>query len=94
MRTSFVTLFGLAASVAAVPAMLGARQTTVCSSGTAQCCSVDVLGVADLDCANPPSVPTNGTEFQTICAAEGQIDMCCILPILDQGIICSTPIGG
>lgn len=52
MRTSFITLFGLAASVAAIPARVMERQTTLCSSGTAQCCSVDVLGVADLDCAN------------------------------------------
>lgn len=34
------------------------RQTyTPCSGtyGTAQCCATDVLGVADLDCANPPT---------------------------------------
>ncbi|TVY34300.1 Cryparin [Lachnellula subtilissima] len=94
MRTSFVTLFGLAATVAAIPARVMERQTTLCSSGTAQCCSVDVLGVADLDCANPPTLPANGTDFANICAAEGQIDMCCLIPILDQGLLCQVPIGG
>lgn len=36
---------------------LAERQTyTPCSGlyGTSQCCATDVLGVADLDCANPP----------------------------------------
>jgi hypothetical protein len=91
MRTSFMTLFGLVAIAAAVPAK---RQTTLCGSGTAQCCSVDVLGVADLNCANPPTLPANGTDFQNICAAIGQIDMCCDIPILGQGLLCTAPIGG
>jgi hypothetical protein len=49
MRTSFITLLGLFASAMASPAMR--RQLSVCSTGSPQCCSVDVLGVADLDCA-------------------------------------------
>lgn len=37
------------------------RQTyEACSGlyGTEQCCATDVLGVADLDCANPPTSKT------------------------------------
>jgi hypothetical protein len=52
MRTSFIAIFGLFASTIAVPASLSSRQTAVCSGaeGTAQCCDVNVLGIADLDC--------------------------------------------
>lgn len=60
MRTSFTSIAaiaGLFALASAVPAYFGdglvERQATlVCASGTPQCCDVDVLGVADLDCAN------------------------------------------
>jgi hypothetical protein len=40
------------------------RQTAIyipCSGTTAQCCAVDVLGVADLDCAQRMSSPTMQT---------------------------------
>lgn len=37
--------------------------------GTAQCCATDVLGVADLNCADPPTVPTNASDFQAECSA-------------------------
>jgi hypothetical protein len=55
MKTSFATLFvlsGLIASSVATPATRLRRQATaVCASGTPNCCDVDVLGIADLDCA-------------------------------------------
>lgn len=74
------------------------RQSTyeACSSGlysTAQCCATDVLGVADLDCANPPSTPTSADDFSAVCAAIGQRARCCVLPILDLGVLCETPTG-
>jgi hypothetical protein len=72
------------------------RQTyTPCSGlyGTAQCCATDVLGLADLDCANPPSTPTDADDFSSVCAAIGQRARCCVLPILEQGILCETPAG-
>ncbi|KAH8663009.1 Cerato-ulmin hydrophobin family [Tricladium varicosporioides] len=74
-----------------MPANLDSRQAILCTSGTAQCCDVDVLGVADLDCETPPTLPANITDFNNICAGVGKIDMCCILPILNQGILCSSP---
>ncbi|KAI0139941.1 Cerato-ulmin hydrophobin family [Hypoxylon sp. NC0597] len=61
--------------------------------GTSQCCATDVLGVADLDCANPPTVPTNASDFTAICSAIGQRARCCVLPILGQDILCQTPAG-
>ncbi|TAQ87922.1 hypothetical protein B7494_g3768 [Chlorociboria aeruginascens] len=101
MRTSFTTtlfiLSGLFANSLAVPATLqrslDQRQIGICSSAetTPLCCDVDVLGVADLDCETPPSEPTDIDDFVNICAAVGKIDMCCLLPILEQGLICSAP---
>lgn len=40
--------------VAAAPADVSARQTTICAGtySNAQCCATDVLGLADLNCAN------------------------------------------
>ncbi|KAF4440331.1 hypothetical protein F53441_12279 [Fusarium austroafricanum] len=61
--------------------------------GTSQCCATDVLGVADLDCGNPPSTPTDADNFSEVCSAIGQRARCCVLPILDQGILCNTPTG-
>ncbi|RDW94503.1 hypothetical protein BP5796_00266 [Coleophoma crateriformis] len=97
MRTSFVSLFalsGLFASTLAMPAtLLDTRQAGICSSGSATplCCDVDVLGVADLDCSTPPTPPANITDFNDICAGIGKIDMCCILPILEQALLCTSP---
>jgi hypothetical protein len=54
MRSSVIFLLGLAVNSIAAPGMVkDSRQVNVCSGaeGTALCCDVDVLGVADLDCA-------------------------------------------
>ncbi|GAP82833.1 putative fungal hydrophobin [Rosellinia necatrix] len=61
--------------------------------GTAQCCATDVLGVADLDCAIPPSVPTSADDFSAVCSGIGQRARCCVLPILGQDILCQNPAG-
>lgn len=69
----------------AVASPLAERQAYVPCSGlydTAQCCSTDVLGVADLDCTDPPSVPANATDFQSLCSSIGQTAECCVLPIV------------
>ncbi|KAG0649972.1 Cryparin [Hyphodiscus hymeniophilus] len=94
MRTSFITLTGLVAVAMAMPANLVQRQVFTCGSGSLECCDVDVLGIADLDCESPPSTPTDLADFVSICAAVGKIDMCCDLPILGQGLICTSPSGG
>ncbi|KAI1817837.1 Cerato-ulmin hydrophobin family [Poronia punctata] len=71
-------------------------QTYMACSGlysTAQCCATDVLGVADLDCSNPPSVPGSPDEFCAACSAIGQRARCCVLPVLGQDVLCQTPAG-
>ncbi|KUI63596.1 Cerato-ulmin [Cytospora mali] len=91
---AITTLF--AGAALASPFVAVERQTyTPCSGlyGTAQCCATDVLGVADLNCADPPTVPTNASDFQSECAAIGQQARCCVLPILEQGVLCDTPTG-
>lgn len=74
-------------SIVTASPVLDTRQTYApCSGlyGTAQCCATDVLGVADLDCTDPPTVPLNATDFQTICADLGQTAECCVLPIVSS----------
>ncbi|KAJ9143011.1 hypothetical protein NKR23_g6919 [Pleurostoma richardsiae] len=85
-----------AAGAVAIPTQLDNRQTYVACSGlygTSQCCATDVLGLADLDCGNPPTVPTSADNFSAICAAIGQRARCCVLPILGQDVLCETPTG-
>ncbi|KAI1111823.1 Cerato-ulmin hydrophobin family [Nemania sp. NC0429] len=94
------TLFAAVALAAPAPASepgLESRQQLIplCSglTSTAQCCATDVLGLADLDCANPPTVPASASDFSTVCADIGQRARCCALPVLGQDLICGTPAG-
>ncbi|KAK4188643.1 Trihydrophobin [Podospora australis] len=60
----------------------------------AQCCGVDVLSLADIDCGNPSAAPTDGPNFEEICVADGgKRARCCAIPILGQALLCNTPIG-
>ncbi|KAI1182992.1 Cerato-ulmin hydrophobin family [Nemania serpens] len=104
MQFSLITMTTLFAAVAlAIPAPAPApadaerRQAAapLCSglTSTLQCCATDVLGVADLDCANPPTVPTTPADFSAVCSAIGQRARCCAIPILGQDLICGTPVG-
>ncbi|KAI1506161.1 hydrophobin precursor [Biscogniauxia marginata] len=94
MQFTILSISFLAAAVMANPVQ---RQAYVsCSPGlysTPQCCATDVLGVADLDCATPPEVPTSAEDFEKVCATGGQRARCCVLPIAGQSILCQTPIG-
>jgi hypothetical protein len=51
-------------------------------TSNAQCCATDVLGVADLDCGVPQTVPTSADNFSAICATIGQRARCCAIPIV------------
>ncbi|KAH7039662.1 fungal hydrophobin-domain-containing protein [Microdochium trichocladiopsis] len=98
MKTTFAiaSLFAAASSVLAAPTMESRQVPYDPCSGlydTPLCCATDVLGVADLDCANPPAVVTDPANFQSTCATAGQRARCCILPLLGQGILCQTPAG-
>ncbi|PSN61481.1 hypothetical protein BS50DRAFT_578479 [Corynespora cassiicola Philippines] len=83
------TTFLLVAAVGASPLAVTERQAPLCTSGTAQCCATDVLNLAILDCAPPPTTPQSTNEFIDTCSAEGQQAKCCLLPILGQALICS-----
>ncbi|KAL2074261.1 hypothetical protein VTL71DRAFT_8039 [Oculimacula yallundae] len=90
--STIIAFSGLFVSALAFPASVAERQVVpLCTSGTAQCCSVDVLGVANLDCQAPPQIPGSLEEFSTICAGVGQADACCLIPILGQALLCSSP---
>ncbi|OTA87779.1 hypothetical protein M434DRAFT_35219 [Hypoxylon sp. CO27-5] len=57
MKFFTATIATIFAGVALAAPTVEQRQTyTPCTGlyGTSQCCATDVLGVADLDCANPP----------------------------------------
>ena len=94
----FATIAVFAATFAGMAAAVPVeeRQAYIpCSGlyGSAQCCATDVLGIADLDCGQPPEVPVDADNFSSVCSAIGQRARCCVLPILDQGILCNTPAG-
>ncbi|KAI1161130.1 Cerato-ulmin hydrophobin family [Nemania serpens] len=96
MQFSIIAATLLAAIALAAPAPAERRQTLPLCSGltsTEQCCATDVLGLADLDCANPPTVPASASDFSAVCAAIGQRARCCAIPVLGQDLICGTPIG-
>ncbi|KAF2676306.1 hypothetical protein K458DRAFT_322163 [Lentithecium fluviatile CBS 122367] len=84
----FTLILAFAAAAIAAPT-LEQRQLFTCSSGNPVCCATDVLDLADLDCAPPPTTPTSASNFIDICSAEGQQAKCCLLPVLGQALICS-----
>ncbi|KAJ4330658.1 hypothetical protein N0V87_009805 [Didymella glomerata] len=79
----------LALAAAAFAAPLEERQAGLCSSGSPLCCATDVLNLAVLDCQTPPTTPTGINNFIDICSAKGQQAKCCLLPILEQALICT-----
>ncbi|KAI1091189.1 hydrophobin precursor [Rostrohypoxylon terebratum] len=86
----------MASAVLATPGYNADGSYFACNPGlysNPQCCSVDVLGVADLNCASPSRAPSSAPEFQAICASGGQIARCCVLPIAGQDVLCETPVG-
>ncbi|KAI1358831.1 Cerato-ulmin hydrophobin family [Xylaria arbuscula] len=104
LSTFFVTL--LATAVMANPVKRtgggggggggGSTPYDACPDGlysVEQCCTTDVLGAADLDCKSPPSVPSSPDDFQGICAEFGSRARCCVIPVLDQAVLCETPTG-
>ncbi|CAK7271099.1 hypothetical protein SEPCBS57363_004442 [Sporothrix epigloea] len=58
---------------------------------TPQCCAVNVLGLADLDCKSPPSVPTSSANFVQICGSSKP--QCCTLNLLGLALVCTAPPG-
>ncbi|PTB41791.1 uncharacterized protein TrAFT101_009593 [Trichoderma asperellum] len=58
-----------------------------------QCCQIDVLGVADLDCVSPPSGPSKCKTFAGICDKIGRQPKCCVVPVAGQALLCTDPVG-
>ncbi|KAK0376785.1 hypothetical protein CLIM01_05849 [Colletotrichum limetticola] len=89
----------LATAVIAIPTgnTGGGSAPYVACPGTysPQCCATDILGLAVLNCASPPTVPTSANNFKNICSATagGQQARCCLLPVLGQALLCDTPAG-
>ncbi|CAK7230464.1 hypothetical protein SCUCBS95973_007583 [Sporothrix curviconia] len=78
----------------AVPYAAGSGSEYVPCSGledTPQCCAVDALGVASLDCANPSAVPTSADNFAAICGSKEP--QCCALSLLGIALLCEAPTG-
>ncbi|KAF2201304.1 hypothetical protein GQ43DRAFT_351961, partial [Delitschia confertaspora ATCC 74209] len=85
----FSTILLFAATAIAAP-MMEERQLVLCTgAGSPQCCATDVLNLADLDCAAPPTTPTSINNFIDVCSAAGQQAKCCVLPVLGQALFCA-----
>ncbi|KAL6892109.1 fungal hydrophobin domain-containing protein [Trichoderma evansii] len=57
-----------------------------------QCCKVDVLGIADLDCVVPPESPKKCRSFGGICAKVARQPKCCAVPVAGQALLCVDPV--
>ncbi|KAK3341058.1 hypothetical protein B0H65DRAFT_430876 [Neurospora tetraspora] len=85
MQFTIATVLSLLTVALAAPAVIERQVPYIPCSGlysNAQCCATDVLGVADLDCANPTETVTSAANFQSTCAAIGQRARCCVLPVV------------
>ncbi|KAL1896323.1 hypothetical protein Sste5346_004707 [Sporothrix stenoceras] len=98
MTAQILTLAALVATALAVPAgsTFSRRDYSPCAAGlysNAQCCSVNVLDLAALDCEGPPTIPTSPEDFTAICANISKEPLCCVLPVLEQDVLCVVPGG-
>ncbi|KAF2435267.1 hypothetical protein EJ08DRAFT_693148 [Tothia fuscella] len=87
-------IFSIISLALAAPLLEERQYLPVClgTYGNAQCCATDVLGLADLNCENPSATPTDKQNFVDLCSAVGQQARCCAIPILDQALLCETPV--
>ncbi|KAF2757115.1 hypothetical protein EJ05DRAFT_539186 [Pseudovirgaria hyperparasitica] len=76
-------------------ASLGAAQGAICPDNRVpQCCAttiVDVLGVVDLECQQPPATPTSAADLQSMCVMSGRRARCCAVPVAGQSLVCADP---
>ncbi|APA06279.1 predicted protein [Sclerotinia sclerotiorum 1980 UF-70] len=89
--SNIITFITLLTPTLSMPATLSPRTDFICTTGSPQCCDINVLGVADLNCEAPPEAFHDVASFNEVCASVGKINMCCILPVLDQGLLCNSP---
>ncbi|KAI4622404.1 uncharacterized protein J4E87_006346 [Alternaria ethzedia] len=68
-----------------------ARQSEICGGlATPLCCQTDVLGVANLNCANAGAGIETTEDFQAACAEDGTTAQCCIVPLGADGLLCTA----
>ncbi|KAL6706730.1 hypothetical protein ACN47E_005272 [Coniothyrium glycines] len=82
-----IAILALAAMAAAAPF----TGPTLCPAGlysNPQCCATDILGVADLDCAVPPTAPSGVDSFIDTCGSVGQRARCCVIHVAGQAVLC------
>ncbi|RYO71905.1 hypothetical protein AA0113_g1698 [Alternaria arborescens] len=88
--TALLSLTSAAAVTKRYPATLVERQSGICGGiATPLCCQTDVLGVANLDCANAGAGIKTTEEFKAACAEDGTTAQCCIAPLGSDGLICT-----
>ncbi|KAG6004966.1 hypothetical protein E4U21_000589 [Claviceps maximensis] len=94
MQSFIVSILAIASLAMAAPSNIEARTSSFCTTGLLntipQCCSANVLNLADLDCQNPTT--TNVWEFKSNCASVGREAMCCSIPIAGQALLCNPAI--
>ncbi|EGP84238.1 hydrophobin-like protein [Zymoseptoria tritici IPO323] len=99
MQIHIFATFFFASMAVAMPADSLSRRADFylpCGTGlsaTAECCSANLDGLLELNCAAVPKTPTSGEHFVAICAAQGQEARCCLTVVLGQGVKCQTPPG-
>lgn len=63
----------------------GGDHRDLCPDGlysSPQCCSADVVSLADLDCDVLSETPRNGRDLERICAKDGMEAKCCALGVV------------
>ncbi|KEY65287.1 hypothetical protein S40285_01798 [Stachybotrys chlorohalonatus IBT 40285] len=94
--TTVALIMTAIAGVSALPTAPEVRTTYDPCDGITQqpqCCATDVLGLVNLNCGNPPEELRDARHFSQVCASIGQRARCCLVPLLGQGIVCTTPVG-
>ncbi|KAK6535395.1 Fungal hydrophobin [Orbilia ellipsospora] len=93
MQFSKIAMFSLFAFALALPHPQELRRRDdLCPGGlygVPQCCATDVLGVADLDCGQPPYTPDNNADFKIACEQDSKQAMCCVIPLASLGVLCT-----
>ncbi|KFY04753.1 hypothetical protein O988_00546 [Pseudogymnoascus sp. VKM F-3808] len=86
----FFVFAALFTAIIAAPANNVARDV-VCGDllyGQPQCCSIDVLGVADLGCNAPDEVPRDFNDLKQICSKSAAEAKCCTYDVVSQELLC------
>ncbi|KAL1801465.1 hypothetical protein ACET3X_001807 [Alternaria dauci] len=88
--TALLSLTSAAAVTKRYTATLVERASGICGGlATPLCCQLDVLGVANLNCANAGTGIETTEDFEAVCAESGTTAQCCVLPLGADGLLCT-----